>query len=346
MTPRPAFPYCLHVNRATRAIPALLILAALGAAGPDQAPPRPLVTTAETDPPAVEPGTEEPAVLVNPGEPAASRILGVSPRVGLRVYALTGELLQQIDVRDLIGVDARSGVRLATGRAAIAACVDTSGVLTIYRAGPGGAVEPITGLVRTGVADAAAIALHLSPDGSLVALVGGGKSIEGWRLTIDHDVRAQRVIQVAVPEPVVCLAASDARQTLYIGSTKGLRTLALTAGTHEPVKVAPIGATPIRGVGAFDSGALGGHLLLATPDGLSLHAPGSFKRVGDVIRIDRTNGIDPVDPPGALATSDGAFGAAYPFGLIVAHDADNAPDRSNLKLIDLTPLAERARLGR
>lgn len=334
------------MNRATRAIPALLILAALGAAGLDLAPPRPLVTTAETDPPAADPGIEEPAVLVNPGEPAASRILGVSPRVGLRVYSLTGELLQQIDVRDLIGVDTRSSVRLAAGNAAIAACVDTSGVLTFYRAGPGGAVEPITGSVRTGMVDATAIALHHAPDGPLIALVGGGKTIEGWRLTIDHDVRAQRVIQVVVPEPVVCLAASDERQTLYIGSAKGLHTLALTAGTHEPGIVAAIGVTPIRGVGAFDSGALGGHLLLATPDGLSLHAPGSFKRVGDVIRIDRTNGIDPVDPPGALATSDGAFGAAYPFGLIVAHDADNAPDRSNLKLIDLTPLAERARVGR
>lgn len=335
------------MRHTTRAACLLFAVGALllGGVSPDQ--PRPVTASGETDPPAVNSTPEAPAVLVNPSDPGSSLVLGVSQRVGLRVYSLTGELLQQIDVRDLVGIDTRSGVKVNARRIDLAACIDTSGVLTFYLAGPGRAIEPIAGSVRTGVANPTAVALHQTPNATLFAFIGGKALIEGWRLTIDHDVRAERVYEWRMPEDVLCLAASDSLEVLYVGDAKGLRSISIPArGTSDVRSVKAAGTQGVRAIGVFESGVLAGHLLLSTSGGLTLHSPGEHAPIGKAIEIQGNAGIDQVESPGLIGVADGSLGPAFPFGLLAVGDASNAPGRPNLKLIDLTPLAELARRGR
>ncbi|MDH1671261.1 phytase [Stutzerimonas stutzeri] len=86
--------------------------------------PEPIVSLAaavETGPvPSLGDAADDPAIWVNPRDPAQSRVLGTDKKGGLVVYDLEGRQLQSLTVGRLNNVDVRSGFRLGSKRVDLA----------------------------------------------------------------------------------------------------------------------------------------------------------------------------------------------------------------------------------
>ncbi|HEY7183745.1 MAG TPA: phytase, partial [Blastocatellia bacterium] len=73
-----------------------------------------IAATAETDPvPNGGDAADDPAIWVNPGDPALSTIIGTDKRGGLAVYDLSGKQIQYLPDGRMDNVDLRGGFKLA-----------------------------------------------------------------------------------------------------------------------------------------------------------------------------------------------------------------------------------------
>ncbi|MDH0057321.1 phytase [Stutzerimonas stutzeri] len=80
-----------------------------------------LAAAVETGPvPSLGDAADDPAIWVNPRDPAQSRVLGTDKKGGLVVYDLEGRQLQSLTVGRLNNVDVRSGFRLGSKRVDLA----------------------------------------------------------------------------------------------------------------------------------------------------------------------------------------------------------------------------------
>lgn len=80
-----------------------------------------LPAAVQTDPvPSLGDAADDPAIWVNPRDPAQSRVLGTDKKGGLVVYDLEGRQVQDLRVGRLNNVDVRSGFRLGAKRVDLA----------------------------------------------------------------------------------------------------------------------------------------------------------------------------------------------------------------------------------
>ncbi len=109
--------------------------------------PRPLpqlpTVNADAETPPVQANTgddaaDDPAIWVNPADPAKSVVIGTVKKYGLEVYDLQGRLLHTYKVGNPNNVDVRNGLRLGNGeKIGIVACSDRSvNELLFYKINP------------------------------------------------------------------------------------------------------------------------------------------------------------------------------------------------------------------
>lgn len=325
------------------ALPALLLAgcASVPAAAPlTQAPV--IAASAETDPvDTANDAADDPAIWRNAKDPAQSLVIGTDKKAGIHVYDLAGKRVSFTPAARLNNVDLREVggrvIAVASDRADVAQAhvalftLDTSTRRLVpmgrYPVGPG---EAYGMCLWTRAKDQALFGFVVLKDGRI------------------DQVR----IDLSAPSPVVTTVRSMKLGTQAEGCVVDDRTGQLYVAEEDvglwrfaADPAAPATATPIarvdgrtlvadaEGLALAPKGRTGGYLIVSS-QGDSAYTlyrlpgvtyAGRFRIGGG--GIDGTSDTDGID----LALGD--FGPAYPAGLFVAQDGDNAPDTQNFKYV-------------
>jgi 3-phytase len=304
-----------------------------------------VAATVETAPiPHEGDAADDPAIWVNPADPARSTIMGTDKLGGLAVYDLSGAQIQYLADGDTNNVDLRAGFALGGRSVALVAAGNRSGNrIAIYR------IDPATRLLQ----DVAARAIttlevygscmyHSARTGKLYYFVNSkAGAVEQWELFDDGTGRVdgRRVRAFAVGSQTEGCVADDELGRFYIG--------------EEAVGIWRYGAEPGDGDTRtqVDSAGEGGHLasnieglalvygrggyLLASSQGNSTYAiyrRGDNAYVGS-FAIGAGNGIDAVNDTDGIDATAASLGPAFPQGVFVAQDGQNDGGNQNFKLV-------------
>lgn len=323
-----------------------LILAGCATTSVPQTATAPLVAaTAETDPvDTAADAADDPAIWRNPADPAKSLVIGTDKKAGIHVYGLAGKRLSFTPADRLNNVDLRTvGTRViaaASDRADVDAAhvslftLDTAAARLVplgrYPVGPG---EAYGMCLWTRARDHALFGFVVLKDGRIdqVAI-----DVSGTVPTVTT-VRSMKLASQAEG----CVV-DDRTGLLYVAEED----VGLWRFDADPA--APGTATPIaqvdgktlvadaEGLALAPSGRRGGYLVVSSQgdNAYTLYRlpgvtyAGRFRIGGGA--IDGTSDTDGID----LMLGD--FGPAYPGGLFVAQDGDNAPDTQNFKFVSWT----------
>lgn len=319
-------------------------------------PPPPSVHAAmETDPRTdAADGARSIALWTHPRDPAASLLIATHPRSGIVGYDLGGHVSQS---HALEGADA-----LAT---AILSPRDT--ILLVSRDG----LPTITALILPSPEYRLAIASEnlLRVDGErVVALAAGtpdsrpdsgtmasrsheidcfaaspGGRIEHHRITRTGEGLATRRVRTWThPAEIMALLVDAQAGSLYIADAKGslwrvgLAADSLLPGSEVIRRRADMPSDEtIRALSlqAYPDG--GGFLLASIRESMSIviydRQPPNAQR--GIVRLIRGAGIDAVERPGSLASTPGALGSAFPFGILAVQDSLNDGASTNVKVV-------------
>jgi len=330
-----------------RALPLVaLILAGCATTSVPQTATAPLVAaTAETDPvDTAADAADDPAIWRNPADPAKSLVIGTDKKAGIHVYSLAGKRLSFTPADRLNNVDLRT-----VGTRVIAAASDRADVDTAH--------------VSLFTLDTAAA--KLVPLGRFPVGPGEAYGMCLWTRARDHALfgfvvlKDGRIDQVAIDVSGTVPKVTTVRSMKLASQAEGCvvddRTGLLYVAEEDvglwrfdADPAAPATATPIaqvdgktlvadaEGLALAPSGRRGGYLVVSSQgdNAYTLYRlpgvtyAGRFRIGGGA--IDGTSDTDGID----LMLGD--FGPAYPGGLFVAQDGDNAPDTQNFKLVSWT----------
>ncbi len=323
-----------------------LILAGCATTSVPQTATAPLVAaTAETDPvDTAADAADDPAIWRNPADPAKSLVIGTDKKAGIHVYSLAGKRLSFTPADRLNNVDLRT-----VGTHVIAAASDRADVDAAH--------------VSLFTLDTAAA--RLVPLGRFPVGPGEAYGMCLWTRARDHALfgfvvlKDGRIDQVAIDVSGTVPKVTTVRSMKLASQAEGCvvddRTGLLYVAEEDvglwrfdADPAAPGTATPIaqvdgrtlvadaEGLALAPSGRRGGYLVVSSQgdNAYTLYRlpgvtyAGRFRIGGGA--IDGTSDTDGID----LMLGD--FGPAYPGGLFVAQDGDNAPDTQNFKFVGWT----------
>ncbi len=323
-----------------------LILAGCATTSVPQTATAPLVAaTAETDPvDTAADAADDPAIWRNPADPAKSLVIGTDKKAGIHVYSLAGKRLSFTPADRLNNVDLRT-----VGTRVIAAASDRADVDAAH--------------VSLFTLDTAAA--RLVPLGRFPVGPGEAYGMCLWTRARDHALfgfvvlKDGRIDQVAIDVsggvPKVTTVRSMKLTSQAEGCVVDDRT-GLLYVAEEDVGLWRFDADPAALATATPIARVDGRTLVADAEGLAL-APSSRRGGYLVVSSQGDNAYTLYRLPGVTyagrfrigggtidGTSDtdgidlmlGDFGPAYPGGLFVAQDGDNAPDTQNFKFVSWT----------
>ena len=324
------------------ALTALLLAgcASVPAATPIAAPT--VAASAETDPvDSTSDAADDPAIWRNAANPAASLVIGTDKQAGIHVYDLAGRRLSFTPAARLNNVDLRE-----TGGRVIVAASDRADKAQAHVAlftldtvarrlvpmgrYPVGAGEAYGMCLWTRASDKALFGFVVLKDGR----------IDQVRIDLSGATpRVETVRSMKLGSQAEGCVVDDRTGLLYVAEED----VGLWRFAADPA--APGTATPIarvdgrtlvadaEGLALAPRGAKGGYLVVSSQgdNAYTLYRlpgviyAGRFRIGGGA--IDGTSDTDGIE----LALGD--FGPAYPRGLFVAQDGDNAPDTQNFKYV-------------
>jgi 3-phytase len=309
----------------------------------------PIVPTRETDPvPHDGDAADDPAIWLNPKNPAMSTIIGTDKKGGLAVYDLAGKQIQYLAEGRMNNVDLRPGFRLRGERVALVTAGNRSDdTIAVYR------VQPTTRMLVP--VAARPIELGLSAYGSCmyrsrrtgafyVFMNSKEGEVEQWQLFDDGrgKVDARRVRRFDVGLQTEGCVADDALAHLYIGEeNKGIwkygaeptagtaRTLVDSTGSDGHLEADVEGLT-------LAYGAKGTGYLIASSQGDNSFV--IYRREGKnayvrTFTLEAGNGIDEVSDTDGIDVTTARLGSAFPTGLFVVQDGENDEGNQNFKLV-------------
>ncbi|MEG8041369.1 phytase [Sphingomonas sp. LR59] len=331
-----------------RALPfAALLLAGCATTSVPVAVEAPMVAaTAETDPvDTAADAADDPAIWRNASDPAKSLVIGTDKKAGIHVYSLTGKRLSFTPAARLNNVDLRD-LGGKTGGRVIAAASDRADIATAH--------------VSLFTLDTAAA--KLVPLGRFSVGPGEAYGMCLWTRARDHALfgfvvlKDGRIDQVAIDlsgaAPKVTTVRSMKLGTQSEGCVVDDRTGQLYVA-EEDVGLwrfdadpsAPVTGTPIakvdgrtlvadaEGLALAPSGRTGGYLVVSSQGDNAY----TLYRLPGVTYVGRFRigggGIDGTSDTDGIDLMLGDFGRAYPRGLLVAQDGDNAPATQNFKYV-------------
>ncbi|MGP2439345.1 phytase [Streptomyces sp. JW3] len=283
---------------------------------------------------------DDPAIWVNPSDPAKSAVIGTDKKGALEVYDLAGTRLQRVSGDYGNNVDLRGNIVISADDEA----EDGDGAMHVYRIDA--ATRQLTHLadIPTEVT-AHGICMYQSPaTGKLYAYPNSTSGrVEQWEMAVSGStVTATSVRLFDAGSAVEGCYADERTGKLYLG--------------EEDVGVWAYGAEPTAGTTrtSLDSAGSGGHLtadvegITAAGDRLFVSSQGS----DDYTAYDRSSGAylgrfavvsgtaadDCEDTDGIDATAS-ALGSAFPQGMFVCQDGSNSTPGSsgdqNFKFVPL-----------
>jgi 3-phytase len=306
-----------------------------------------VAATVETAPiPHEGDAADDPAIWVNPADPALSTIIGTDKLGGLAVYDLAGAQIQYLPDGNLNNVDLRAGFALGGMNVTLVTAGNRSGNrIAIYRIDPATRrLEDVAARAITTLDVYGSCMYHSAKTGKLYYFVNSkAGAVEQWELFDDGNGRVdgRQVRAFAVGSQTEGCVTDDELGRFYIG--------------EEAVGIWRYGAEPSDGDtrAQVDSAGQRGHLasniegltlvygangagyLIASSQGNSTYAlyrRGDSAYVGS-FAIGDGNGIDGVSDTDGIDATTADLGPAFPQGVFVAQDGKNDGGNQNFKLV-------------
>lgn len=295
---------------------------------------------------------DDPAIWVDPVNPARSRVLGTNKKQGLLVYDLDGTLLQELPVGRLNNVDVRANFSLGGERVDLAVASnrdrDSIAVFAIDRAS--GELRE-AGEIRTPLKEIYGICLFQPASGELYAFANGKDgSFLQYRLSDSGgEVAGELVRRFAVASQPEGCVADDQRQRLFVGEEDtGVWALDARADgpteLHEVMKVGGALHADVEGLGLYQS-AERDYLVVSSQGNdsyllLDAEPPYALKgafRVG----LNGDLGIDGASETDGLEVTSANLGGPWSQGLLVVQDGRKRMPEStqNFKLVPWADIA-------
>jgi len=299
---------------------------------------------------------DDPAIWVNPRDPAKSAVIGTDKNLGLYVYDLDGKLLQTLTDGRMNNVDLRDGFVVdGKPRVLVAASNRTDKTLALYFLDPATRKLSRAGdPVPTGLGDPYGLCMYAGATGHYVFVNNGGDGlVRQWRITAkDGRAVAEQVREFTVGSQAEGCAADDETGALYIAEEDGgfFRYSALPDGGSERREIdrvdGPNGLlADIEGVEIWAGKDGAGYLVLSN-QGADNYAV--YRRDGDNafvglfhIVADPDRGIDGASETDGLDVVSAPLGAKFPEGLLVVQDGRNLSPREkqNFKFVSWRDIA-------
>lgn len=301
-----------------------------------------VVARGETEPVGTsnQDAADDPAIWLDPSDPARSLIVATDKKAGLYVYGLDGKvrsfepagLLNNVDLID----SPENGIIVAASDRNDPA----NAFVRVYRLDPASARLIALGRVAAGVGEGYGLCLAKIGASIEVFSVLQQGGIQQIRLVFDRDrVTARTVRRLAVAtQPEGCVV--DPRTGhLYVGEEAvgvwrfDARESASTTGTlvasADRLQLVP----DVEGLALAPLGTDGGYLI-ASSQGDSAFAVYRLPDMAPVGRFRIAAGtFGATEETDGIALVLGNFGPTYPTGLFVAQDGINRPAAQNFKLV-------------
>jgi 3-phytase len=334
----------------------LTLAAMLGGCAPTEVPVAvrianadPAVTVAALDETApvgtqAQDAADDPAIWRNPGDPAASLIVGTDKKAGLYVYGLDGRSRSFVDAGRVNNVDLRSDVSWGGRTIALVAASDRNDLaraaIALFELDPATSTLRPLGKVPAGSGEAYGLCLYRAADALYAFMVIKDGTIRQIRLSGGAAGPASEVVRTLklATQSEGC-AVDEQRGRLYAGEEgRGLwRFDARPDGPVAGTLIAPVDnkrlVADVEGVAVAPDGRGGGFLVVSS-QGDNAYAVwslgderwlGRFRvAAGKLGSTEETDGIE---------LQLGAFGPDYPDGLFIAQDGSNPPNAQNFKLV-------------
>lgn len=296
---------------------------------------------------------DDPAIWWNSRDPEKSLIVGTDKKAGLHVYHLSGESVHftpagRVNNVDLVDLGTQGVLVVASDRNDLAAArlkfyrLDTrKGALVPLGEASGGTGEAYG--VCLAVLGRQIYAFSVLKDGGIVQV-----RLDRGR----NKVSGTTVRNLRVPSQAEGCVVDNRTRTLYVGEERAgvwvfdARPDAPSEG-RLAIRADGVQLVPdVEGLALAPEGQTGGWLVVSSQgdNAYALYrlpelAPAGRFRIsgGELGSTEETDGI-------ALAL--GRFGRAYPEGLFIAQDGDNAPDAQNFKLASWADILKAVRAGK
>ncbi|WP_394561799.1 phytase [Aquipseudomonas alcaligenes] len=274
---------------------------------------------------------DDPAIWVDPANPARSRVLGTNKKQGLLVYDLDGKLLQDLPVGRLNNVDLRANFSLGGERVDLAVASDRDrNSIAVFAIDRASGELRVAGEVRTPLKEIYGICLFQPASGELYAFANGKDgSFLQYRLSDSGgEVSGELVRRFAVPSQPEGCVADDQRQRLFLGEEDtGIWAVDARADgpteLHEVMKVGGALHADVEGLGLYQSEAR--DYLVVSSQGndsyLVLDAEAPFALRG-AFRVGANGalGIDGASETDGLEVTSANLGGPWSQGMLVVQD--------------------------
>jgi 3-phytase len=306
----------------------------------------------ETEP--VDEDPDDPAIWVNPADPAASRIIGTDKDYGLVVFDLDGRIVQRLPDGRLNNVDIRGDVALGDRTVTlVTASRRDDNTIVFYSVGEDGSLTRTTPFAFPGSPqeirqDIYGIGLYRNPETGQTSVIANFKTGDIVQWIVGENAGALELTferQWNVPSQPEGVVADDGLGWLYIGEEDGgvWRFPADPASEPEGGKIDLVGseclpADDVEGLGIYASGPDTGYLVVSA-QGMNRFV--LYPRAPDAngnqaclanFRI-VTGATDPVGETDGLDVVSAAVGSRFPRGLMVVQDDRNEGFSRNFKYV-------------
>jgi 3-phytase len=313
-----------------------------------------VTATVETEPvPNGGDAADDPAIWVNPNDPAQSTIIGTNKRGGLAVYDLNGKQIQYLPDGDMDNVDLRDGFKLGGQTVAIVTASNRKdNSIAIYK------INPQTRMLENVEArkikhglTVYGMCMYRSAKTGKTFYFGTSKSgdVEQWELFDNGGkVDAKKVRNVKLGSTVEGCVADDELGHFYVA--------------EEAVGIWKFGAEPEAGSDRAQVAKVGDGRLFADVEGLAIaygkdgvgylmassqgdHSYVVYRREGNnefvkKFRVGNGDGVDGCEETDGIDVTASNLGPAFPQGVFVVQDGFNDKGNQNFKLTPLQAIVK------
>jgi 3-phytase len=297
---------------------------------------------AETKPVASrDDAADDPAIWINPSEPAESRILGTDKQAGLYVYDLKGAERQFVAAGALNNVDLRQNVTIGAWSGDIAAASNRSNdTITLFTIN-GGNVEQ-SGSLPSIVAEPYGLCMGVREGAIFVFVAHKTGDFLAYRL--DGPDTGSLSGRIKLQSQLEGCVFDDDAATIYIGEEeRGIwKTSYSDNAFSDPVLIDEVDgesgvSADVEGLALYKPKKGVGYLIASSQgnDSFAVYSLETERFLGRFAIADGDD-IDGAEETDGVEASAVALGAGFPRGVLIVQDGFNRPrgERQNFKIVD------------
>jgi len=313
-----------------------------------------VMATAETDPvPNGGDAADDPAIWVNPNDPAQSVIIGTDKRGGLAVYELSGKQIQYLPDGQMDNVDLRDGFKLDGQTVAIVTASNRKdNSIAIYKINPQSrTLENVAARKIKHGLTVYGMCMYRSAKTGKIYYFGTSKSgeVEQWELFESNGkVDAKKARNFKLGSVVEGCVADDELGHFYVAEEAvGIWKFGAEPETgSEHTQVAKVGDghlfADVEGL-AIAYGKDGAGYLIASSQGN--HSYVVYRREGNnefvkKFRVSAGEGVDGCEETDGIDVTTANLGPSFPHGVFVVQDGFNDKGNQNFKLVPLQTIVK------